>query len=192
MKALTKTIGMLAIGFLVSTAALALTIGDFSFTSTIRFHAISTRTVSRVLSSLDVTNLQIFVAHKTNNYVESAVGALTEAVMQTSMKTGTPMVAEMTRIAESNHYVRVIVTLKGLEAGPAWAERIARARDRVMLALKGHHVEVNREYDLVPALALTVDDEALRILRSHPDVAAVEEDRTSTPQNDAGSTGNVK
>jgi len=97
--------------------------------------------------------------------------------------------AENTAMAQSLSTIRVIVTLKGLEAGPAWAERIARARERVMLALKNHHVEINREYDLIPALALTVDNEALRILRSHPDVAGVAEDGASTPGSGAGPTG---
>ena len=84
-------------------------------------------------------------------------------------------------MAQSQNYSRVIVTLRGFEAGPAWAERIAAARERVLRALQGHHVEINRTYDLVPALALTVDSDALRILRSHPDVAGVAEDGISTP-----------
>jgi len=89
-------------------------------------------------------------------------------------------------VAQSSVH-RVIVTLKGLEAGPEWADRIAQARARVMGALKDHRVVVNRVYDLVPALALTVDDDALRVLRSHPDVASIADDGTSTPGSGAGS-----
>jgi hypothetical protein len=60
--------------------------------------------------------------------------------------------------------IPVVVTLKGLGTGPAWAERIAHARERVKRALQGHHVVITREYDLIPALALSVHDRALRIL----------------------------
>ena len=91
--------------------------------------------------------------------------------------------------AQSQRGVRVIVTLKGLEAGSGWADRIAQARERILRTLAGHHVEVNRQYDLVPALALTVDDAALRILRAHPDVASVVEEGMSTP---GGATGTGK
>ena len=87
---------------------------------------------------------------------------------------------------------RVVVSLKGLGSGPAWTAQIASSRARVMGALKNHHVQVNREYDLIPALALTVDNEALQILRSHPDVVAVAEDGTSAPGGGASSPGPVK
>ena len=87
---------------------------------------------------------------------------------------------------------RVVVSLKGLEAGPAWAERIARSRERVMNALRGHHAQVNREYDLIPALALTVDDAALEVLRSHPDVSTIAEDGTTTPGDRGTSPGTTK
>lgn len=82
--------------------------------------------------------------------------------------------------------IPVVVTLKGLGTGPAWAERIAHARERVKRALQGHHVVITREYDLIPALALSVDDRALRILRAHPDVESVAEDGTSAPGSGAG------
>ena len=58
----------------------------------------------------------------------------------------------------SSDMIPVVVTLKGLGAGPAWAERIAQARERVKRALQGHHVVINREYDMIPALALSVDE----------------------------------
>jgi hypothetical protein len=90
-------------------------------------------------------------------------------------------VPQHVEVAVTDPTYRVIVTLKGLEAGPPWAGRIAQARERVMRALEGRPVEVNREYDLIPALSLTVDGESLRILRSHPDVASVVEDGTTVP-----------
>jgi len=93
--------------------------------------------------------------------------------------------ADVIVITQNESSFRVVVTLKGLEAGPEWAERIAAARARVMRALAGHRVEINREYDLVPALALTVDSDALRILRAHPDVAGVAEDGVSSPASGA-------
>jgi cytosine/adenosine deaminase-related metal-dependent hydrolase len=120
------------------------------------------------------------------------------AVLAALVVAGTTFVASSSRAADeaaeaqSERRIRVIVTLKGLEAGPAWAERIAQARERVLRALAGHHVEINRQYDLVPALALTVDDEGLRILRSHPDVAGVAEEGTSTPGGGASATGTGK
>lgn len=76
---------------------------------------------------------------------------------------------------------RVIVNLKGLEAGQAWATKIADARERVLKAISGHRFEINRTYDLIPALAITVDEEALRILRAHPDVASVADDGSTLP-----------
>jgi hypothetical protein len=83
--------------------------------------------------------------------------------------------------AANGDMVRVIVTLKGLEAGQVWAPRIADARERVLKALVGHKVTIDREYDLIPALALSVDGAALRILQSHPDVASVAQDGMSVP-----------
>lgn len=82
--------------------------------------------------------------------------------------------------ANEGRMVRVVVTLKGLGAGPAWADGIAQARDRIMNALRGQAVEVTHTYDLVPALALSVDAVALRILCAQPDVENVAEDGTST------------
>lgn len=97
--------------------------------------------------------------------------------------------SSLTLVAQSKMY-RVVVTLKGLEAGTAWAQRIAEASERVMLSLKNRHVEVNRVFDGLPALALTVDCEALQILRSHPDVLGVAEDGTSAPGGSMPGTAN--
>lgn len=83
---------------------------------------------------------------------------------------------------------RVIVTLKNLEAGPAWAAKISSARERVLEAIGGHQFEINRTYDLIPALALSVDVQALRILQQHPDVASVADDGGMTPGDAKGST----
>jgi hypothetical protein len=82
--------------------------------------------------------------------------------------------------ANEGRMARVVVSLKGLGAGPDWADGIAQARDRIMSALRGQAVEVTRIYDLIPALGLSVDAAALRILCAHPDVDSVAEDGTST------------
>lgn len=74
---------------------------------------------------------------------------------------------------------RVVVSLKGIQAGDK--DRIAAARQRVLDAIRPYRHEVNRSYDVVPALALVVDDDALRVLKSHPDVASVAPDGRTRP-----------
>jgi hypothetical protein len=94
---------------------------------------------------------------------------------------------ERMRSVDSTGMYRIIVMLKDLGTGPEWEDRIAMARSRVMEALKDHRVTVNRLYEGLPVMALSVDAEALRILQSHPLVASVAEDGLSKPQGGASS-----
>jgi hypothetical protein len=76
---------------------------------------------------------------------------------------------------------RVIVTLSGLTGGPAAAADIRAAQERVIALLQksGETFEINRRYDLIPQLALTVSEGGIRALRGSPDVESVKEDGVS-------------
>jgi hypothetical protein len=99
---------------------------------------------------------------KLKTLTESTAAAVPSRMPPLPSATGS--VPEQVEVAVADPIYRVSVNLKGLEAGPPSAERIARARERVMRAREGRPVEVNREYYLIPALSLTVDGEGLRIL----------------------------
>ena len=87
---------------------------------------------------------------------------------------GIPAAAPDVIVASASRLHRVIVAMKGIPAGePA---RIAAARQRILDAIAPYRHRVNRSYDAIPALALTVDDDALRVLQMHPDVASVADD----------------
>ncbi|GAB3925365.1 hypothetical protein GCM10029976_018510 [Kribbella albertanoniae] len=88
--------------------------------------------------------------------------------------------------------VRVIVTLAGDfrpegelgdQARRAQRTAIRAAQDAVLAELPAAGVQVNRRYDAVPQLALSVDATALDLLRRSPRVAAVQED---TAQSQSG------
>lgn len=76
---------------------------------------------------------------------------------------------------------RVIVTLSGLTGGPAAAADIRAAQERVIALLQksGETFEINRRYDLIPQLALTVSEGGIRALRGSPDVESVKVDGVS-------------
>lgn len=61
----------------------------------------------------------------------------------------------------------------------ASAQRTAidRAQQEVVARLRGTSAREHRRFQLVPGLALTVDEAALRLLGAMPDVVAIEEDR---------------
>lgn len=76
---------------------------------------------------------------------------------------------------------RVIVTLKDIPAGEASKARIAEAQDQLLKALGSKGVRVERRYDLLPQLTLTVNDAVMALLKTHPLVATVHKDEVSHP-----------
>jgi hypothetical protein len=76
---------------------------------------------------------------------------------------------------------RVIITLSGLKGGPAAAADIRAAQERVIALLQksGETFEINRRYDLIPQLALTVSEGGIQTLRRSPDVESIKEDGVS-------------
>jgi hypothetical protein len=86
---------------------------------------------------------------------------------------------EKTEAKPSMH--RVIVTLKGIAAGKDGAAEIAKAQDQLLKDLAAHSPKVERRYDALPQIALTVNDKGLEALKAHPGVASVANDALMTP-----------
>ena len=76
---------------------------------------------------------------------------------------------------------RVIITLAGSPGGPGAAAEIRVAQERVIALLdkSGEKYEINRRYDLIPQMALTVTARAMSLLRGSPDVKSVQDDGIS-------------
>jgi p-aminobenzoyl-glutamate transporter AbgT len=76
---------------------------------------------------------------------------------------------------------RVIITLAGSSGGPGAAAEIRVAQERVIALLdkSGEAYEINRRYDLVPQMALTVSVRGASLLRASPDVKSVQDDGVS-------------
>lgn len=100
-----------------------------------------------------------------------------------------PDLAPLLEQARNEGEIRVIVRLNAEvqpEAGLSQADvaeqrqAIAQTRTRLLQHLSAHgvtnNVTVNRSYHTLPALALTVDDEALLVLSTVPEVRAIAED----------------
>lgn len=76
---------------------------------------------------------------------------------------------------------RVIVTLKDLQAGEAAKGQIAAAQDRLLKELGTQGVRLERRYELLPQLTLSVNDAVLALLKTHPLVARVDKDEVNRP-----------
>lgn len=76
---------------------------------------------------------------------------------------------------------RVIVTLKDIPAGETAKAQIAAAQEKLIKELGAQGVRVERRYDLLPQLALSVNDAALALLKTHPLVATVHKDEVNRP-----------
>jgi hypothetical protein len=76
---------------------------------------------------------------------------------------------------------RVIITLAGSPGGPGAAAEIRVAQERVIALLdkSGEAYEINRRYDLIPQMALTVTARGASLLRGSPDVKSVQDDGIS-------------
>lgn len=104
--------------------------------------------------------------------------------------------ARLIAIAKKSGVVKVVVRLKVPEidaltrsaaqlkdpvaiarANQEIAARIAAVADSVLNLIENTHYRINHRYDSLPLLALDVSEEALRILRSSPDVLNITEDR---------------
>lgn len=80
---------------------------------------------------------------------------------------------------------RVIVTLKGVASGKEGAAEIAKAQDQLLKDLAAHSPKVERRYDMLPQIALTVNDKGLEALKAHPGVASVAKDALMAPNDPA-------
>ncbi len=87
---------------------------------------------------------------------------------------GIPAVAPDASVASASRFHRVVIAMKDIQAGDT--AHIAAARRRILDAIAPYRHRVNRSYDAIPALALSVDDAALRVLQTHRDVASIAED----------------
>jgi hypothetical protein len=94
------------------------------------------------------------------------------------------LVADAAKSKAGSKMQRVIVTLKGIGAGPAAVAAIAAAQDRLLADLKrqGHAVVVERKYSMTPQLALAASSKAISALRRRSDVSSVQADGLSAPQ----------
>ena len=86
---------------------------------------------------------------------------------------------EQTDTKQTMH--RVIVTLKGVAAGKDGAAEIAKAQDQLLKDLAPHAPKVERRFDALPQMALTVNDKGLEALKAHPGVASVARDALMAP-----------
>jgi hypothetical protein len=80
---------------------------------------------------------------------------------------------------------RVIVTLKGVGAGKEAAAEIAKAQDQLLKDLSAFGIKLERRYDMLPQLTLTVNDKGLDALKAHPGVAGVARDALVAPNDPA-------
>lgn len=76
---------------------------------------------------------------------------------------------------------RVIVTLKGIPPGTDSAAEITKAQDQLLKDLAAFSPTVERRYDALPQIALTVNDKGLEALKAHPGVASVANDALMSP-----------
>jgi hypothetical protein len=92
-----------------------------------------------------------------------------------------PAVGVLTTAGGQKSMQRVIITLAGSPGGPGAAAEIRVAQERVIALLdkSGERYEINRRYDLIPQMALTVTARGVNLLRGSPDVKSVQGDGIS-------------
>ena len=81
---------------------------------------------------------------------------------------------------------RWIVTLKDIPAGEAAKAQIAAAQEKLLKDLGTQGVRVERKYDLLPQLTLSLSEPALALVKTHPLVATVHKDEVNRPLEGAG------